>query len=80
MGSGGTSRTLNETDDKKKPCRYLGIVSAVVGAGGNLGAVIGAWSFYKPDYGDDYLLPFRLHSAYVLFWTSRRALALAVTF
>jgi NNP family nitrate/nitrite transporter-like MFS transporter len=48
---------------------YLGIVSAVVGAGGNLGAVIGAWSFYKPDYGDDYLLPFKLHSAYVLFWT-----------
>jgi NNP family nitrate/nitrite transporter-like MFS transporter len=48
---------------------HLGIVSAVVGAGGNVGAVIGQWAFYKPDFGDDYLLPYKLHSGYVLFCT-----------
>jgi len=44
----------------------LAIVSAVVGAGGTLGAVIATWSFYK--YIEDTLLPFKLHAAYVLFW------------
>ena len=44
----------------------LAIVSAMVGAGGTLGAVIATWSFYK-DVQDE-LLPFKLHAAYVLFW------------
>jgi NNP family nitrate/nitrite transporter-like MFS transporter len=44
----------------------LAIVSAVVGAGGTLGAVIATWSFYK--YVEDPLLSFKLHSLYVLFW------------
>merc|ERR1712084_149927 len=44
----------------------LAIVSAMVGAGGTLGAVIATWSFYK--YVEDTLLPFKLHAAYVMFW------------
>merc|ERR1740123_1773854 len=44
----------------------LAVVSAVVGAGGTLGAVIATWSFYK--YIENTLLPFKLHAAYVLFW------------
>jgi len=44
----------------------LAIVSAVVGAGGTLGAVIATWSFYK--YVEHPLTPFKLHAAYVLFW------------
>jgi len=44
----------------------LALVSAVVGAGGTLGAVIATWSFYK--YIEDTLLPFKLHAAYVMFW------------
>merc|ERR1711972_1208679 len=44
----------------------LAIVSAVVGAGGTLGAVIATWSFYK--YVEDPLTPFKLHACYVLFW------------
>merc|ERR1719382_1552278 len=44
----------------------LAIVSAVVGAGGTLGAVIATWSFYKNI--ESVLLPFKLHSAYVMFW------------
>eukprot|EP00971_Amphidinium_carterae_P335113 6470789-Amphidinium_carterae.1 len=36
----------------------LAIVSAVVGAGGNLGAIIALWAFYEPDFGSD-LLPFK---------------------
>merc|ERR1712004_325902 len=44
----------------------LAIVSAMVGAGGTLGAVIATWSFYK--YVEDTLLPFKLHSGYVMFW------------
>merc|ERR1712107_560454 len=44
----------------------LAIVSAMVGAGGTLGAVIATWSFYK--YIEDTLLPFQLHAAYVMFW------------
>merc|ERR1712050_211621 len=46
--------------------QHLAVVSAVVGAGGTLGAVIATWSFYK--YVEDDLLPFKLHSAYVAFW------------
>merc|ERR1711972_1306510 len=44
----------------------LAIVSAVVGAGGTLGAVIATWSFYK--FVEDTLLPFKLHAGYVMFW------------
>jgi len=46
--------------------QHLAVVSAVVGAGGTLGAVIATWAFYK--YVEDDLLPFRLHAFYVLFW------------
>merc|ERR1719401_824140 len=44
----------------------LAIVSAMVGAGGTLGAVIATWSFYKSI--SDVLLPFKLHAGYVMFW------------
>merc|ERR1712226_923544 len=44
----------------------LPVVSAVVGAGGTLGAVIATWCFYK--FVEDPLVPFRLHAGYVLFW------------
>merc|ERR1712232_674341 len=46
--------------------QHLAVVSAVVGAGGTLGAVIATWSFYK--YVEDDLLPFKLHGLYVAFW------------
>ena len=38
----------------------------VVGAGGNLGAVIAGFCFYKPI--NDPLLPFQVHAGYVMFW------------
>merc|ERR1711879_661552 len=41
------------------------IVSAVVGAGGTLGAVIATWSFYK---NFDTFTSLKLHGAYVAFW------------
>jgi len=44
----------------------LAVVSALVGAGGNLGAVIAGQAFYKPI--DDDLLPFKVHAAYVMFF------------
>merc|ERR1719411_2338267 len=44
----------------------LAIVSAVVGAGGTLGAVIASWLFYKNI--EDPLTPYKLHAAYVLFF------------
>jgi NNP family nitrate/nitrite transporter-like MFS transporter len=44
----------------------LAVVSAMVGAGGTLGAVIATWAFYK--YIEDELLPFKLHAGYVMFW------------
>jgi NNP family nitrate/nitrite transporter-like MFS transporter len=44
----------------------VAVVSAMVGAGGTLGAVIATWSFYK--YIEDDLLPFKLHACYVMFW------------
>merc|ERR1719454_1708475 len=47
--------------------KQLAIVSALVGAGGNLGAVIAGKCFYAPI--DDELLPFRIHAVYVMFWT-----------
>jgi nitrate/nitrite transporter NarK len=47
--------------------QQLAVVSALVGAGGNLGAVIAGFCFYKPI--DDDLLPFKIHAGYVLFWT-----------
>lgn len=47
--------------------QQLAVVSALVGAGGNLGAVIAGFAFYKPI--SDPLLPFQVHAAYVLFWT-----------
>jgi len=46
--------------------KQLAVVSALVGAGGNLGAVIAGKGFYAPI--DDELLPFKVHSAYVMFW------------
>ena len=45
---------------------HLAVVSALVGAGGNLGAVIAGYFFY--DLIEDELLPFRVHAGYVLFW------------
>merc|ERR1712224_51535 len=44
----------------------LTVVSAVVGAGGTLGAVIATWSFYKTVPSN--LTSFKLHGAYVMFW------------
>merc|ERR1712113_828095 len=44
----------------------LAVVSAVVGAGGTLGAVIATWAFYK---NFDTFTSLKLHGAYVLFWT-----------
>merc|ERR1712107_66241 len=44
----------------------LAVVSAVVGAGGTLGAVIATWSFYKTVESN--LTSFKLHSAYIIFW------------
>ena len=44
----------------------LAVVSALVGAGGNLGAVIAGFCFYKPIH--DPLLPFLVHAGYVMFW------------
>jgi len=44
----------------------LAVVSAMIGAGGTLGAVVATWGFYK--YVEDTLLSFKLHAAYVLFW------------
>jgi NNP family nitrate/nitrite transporter-like MFS transporter len=46
--------------------QQLAVVSALVGAGGNLGAVIAGFGFYKPI--DDELLPFKIHAGYVMFW------------
>jgi len=47
--------------------KQLAVVSALVGAGGNLGAVIAGKCFYAPI--DDELLPFKIHAGYVMFWT-----------
>jgi len=46
--------------------KQLAVVSALVGAGGNLGAVIAGFCFYKPI--EDDLLPFKVHAGYVMFW------------
>eukprot|EP00971_Amphidinium_carterae_P132539 2625110-Amphidinium_carterae.1 len=46
--------------------RQLAVVSALVGAGGNFGAVLATQAFYRPI--EDELLPFKLHGAYVVFW------------
>ena len=48
--------------------KQLACTSALVGAGGNLGAVIALWCFYKPLGPIDTLLPFKIHAIYVLFW------------
>jgi MFS family permease len=45
----------------------LAIVSALVGAGGNAGAVFAGFAFYKKDW-EDPLTPFQLHAVYVIFW------------
>jgi NNP family nitrate/nitrite transporter-like MFS transporter len=45
---------------------HLAHISALVGAGGNLGAVIAGFGFYNPINDD--LLPFKVHAAYVMFW------------
>jgi nitrate/nitrite transporter NarK len=44
----------------------LAVVSALVGAGGNVGAMIAGYFFY--DLIEDELLPFSVHAGYVLFW------------
>ena len=46
----------------------LACISALVGAGGNLGAVIALWCFYTPLGPIDPLLPFKVHAGYVLFF------------
>merc|ERR1712084_164573 len=46
--------------------KQLACVSALVGAGGNLGAVIALWCFYKPLGPIDTLLPFKVHAGYVM--------------
>merc|ERR1719301_387559 len=46
--------------------QQLAIVSAMVGAGGTLGAVIATRLCYMTT--EDDLLPFQLHAAYVMFW------------
>jgi len=46
--------------------KQLACVSALVGAGGNLGAVISLWCFYKPLGPIDTLLPFKVHAGYVM--------------
>ena len=46
----------------------MACISALVGAGGNLGAVIPLWCFYKPLAPIDTLLPFKVHAGYVIFW------------
>merc|ERR1712014_199374 len=46
--------------------KQLACVSALVGAGGNLGAVIALWCFYKPLGPIDTLLPFKVLGVYVL--------------
>ncbi|CAE7235150.1 NRT2.5 [Symbiodinium sp. CCMP2592] len=46
--------------------KQLAVVSALVGAGGNLGAVIAGFCFYRPI--EDALLPFQVHAGYVMFW------------
>merc|ERR1711881_532771 len=43
----------------------LAMVSALVGAGGNAGAVFAGFAFYKQDW-DDTLTPFKLHAIYVI--------------
>merc|ERR1719183_924698 len=43
----------------------LACVSALVGAGGNAGAVFAGFAFYKQDW-DDTLTPFKLHAVYVV--------------
>merc|ERR1719191_2523214 len=48
--------------------KQLAIISACVGAGGNLGAVIALWCFYKQLGPIDTLLPFKIHGFYVIFW------------
>jgi hypothetical protein len=40
-------------------------VSALVGAGGNAGAVFAGFAFYKQNW-DDTLTPFKLHALYVI--------------
>merc|ERR1712048_1526188 len=46
--------------------QQLAVVSALVGAGGNLGAVIAGKGIYAVI--DDELLPFKIHAGYVMFW------------
>merc|ERR1719171_2299034 len=46
--------------------KQLACTSALVGAGGNLGAVIALWCFYKPLGPIDTLLPFKVHGCYVV--------------
>lgn len=49
--------------------KELAVVSAMVGAGGTLGAVIALNLFYRPAWVPETIDSFKLHAAYVLFWT-----------
>ncbi|CAE8690783.1 unnamed protein product [Polarella glacialis] len=46
--------------------KQLPIISALVGAGGNLGAMIAGFAFYGAI--DDAILPFKVHGCYVMFF------------
>jgi len=46
--------------------QLVAVVFALVGDGGNLGAVIPRFCFYKPIH--DPLLPFQVHAGHVMFW------------
>jgi NNP family nitrate/nitrite transporter-like MFS transporter len=48
--------------------QHLAIVSAMVGAGGTLGAVIALNFFYRPEWVPETLDGFKIHGAFVLFW------------
>jgi len=49
--------------------QHLAIVSAMVGAGGTAGAVIALNFFYRPEWVPETIDSFKIHAAYVLFWT-----------
>lgn len=57
---------LGQLSGPKMNREQLAVVSALVGAGGNLGAVIAGFCFYRPI--NDLLLPFQVHAGYVMFW------------
>merc|ERR1712036_166702 len=61
MGAEGTSYGIVPFMGKEQ----LAMVSALVGAGGNAGALFAGSAFYKQDW-DDTLTPFKLHAGFVI--------------